>query len=363
MLAVVGQPRVALFDLQAHVGDVQPRDLAGAVEDGRRQLGRIGVQVHLQRARVADDEDRVAEQLERLDEASGAELSAGDGEVGAEAIGAGGVLRVCDARRRVMLELWRLVASQRGDDAGEHDRQAVAAGIDDAGVAQGGQQLGAALDRFLAGVHGALERSGDQLILDAARRRRLQARVACAVRDVGGDLVGHLARDGQHRSLCRIAHGRVRAVGGIRERGADQRRVDQLARPGDELLGGASNQLREDHAGVAARAEQRRARDRLNDLLTPDLVDRARAVCALQPVELLQHGAQRQGHVVARIAIGDRKDVQVVDLLSTRFQVRKRACNSRAEADQIRIRHDDTSITCEGSPASRADANGRSTEF
>jgi len=39
-------------------------------------------------------------------------------------------------RRCVVLELGRLGAAQGGDDAGEDDRDAVAAGIDDAGLAQ-----------------------------------------------------------------------------------------------------------------------------------------------------------------------------------------------------------------------------------
>ncbi len=47
---------------------------------------------------------------------------------------------------------------------------AVAAGVHDARVAQRGEQLGAALDRVLAGVHGALERVGDRLVLLAAAR-------------------------------------------------------------------------------------------------------------------------------------------------------------------------------------------------
>ena len=49
------------LDLQAHVGDVEARDLAVVGEHGRRELGLVGVQMHLQRARVADHQHRVAE--------------------------------------------------------------------------------------------------------------------------------------------------------------------------------------------------------------------------------------------------------------------------------------------------------------
>ena len=60
--------RVALGDLLAHVGDVELRDLAGAVEERHRGLGLVGVDVDLERRLVADDQDRVAELLERGDE-------------------------------------------------------------------------------------------------------------------------------------------------------------------------------------------------------------------------------------------------------------------------------------------------------
>ena len=169
--------------------------------------------------------------------------------------------------------------------------------------------------------------------------------------DVGDDLVRHLARDRQDRALGGLAHRGVGAVGGVRQRRADQRRVDQLAGAADELLGGAADQLGEDHAGVAARAEQRGARHRLDDLLAPDLVDRALLVGALQAVELVEHGAQRERHVVARVAVGDREHVEVVDLLAARFQVGERPRDGGAKAHQIGVGHADTSITFASRPA------------
>ena len=66
--AAAEPPVRALGDLLVHVGDVEPRDLAGAVEERRRPLGLVGVDVDLQRPCVADDEDRVAERLERVDD-------------------------------------------------------------------------------------------------------------------------------------------------------------------------------------------------------------------------------------------------------------------------------------------------------
>ena len=57
--------RVARADLGVHVGDVDVRDLAGAGDGRDRLLGLVGVNVDLQRAGVADDEQRVAERVER----------------------------------------------------------------------------------------------------------------------------------------------------------------------------------------------------------------------------------------------------------------------------------------------------------
>ena len=97
--------------------------------------------------------------------ADGIQPLAGDGEVRAVAVGRGLVLRVRDARRRVVVELRRLGAAQRGDHAGEDHGEAEAAGVDHAGLAQDGQQLGPAPDRLLAGVERTLEHLGDQRVL------------------------------------------------------------------------------------------------------------------------------------------------------------------------------------------------------
>ena len=53
------------LDLLAHVGDVEVRDRAGAGEQRGGALGVVGVDVDLERRRVADDEHRVADLLER----------------------------------------------------------------------------------------------------------------------------------------------------------------------------------------------------------------------------------------------------------------------------------------------------------
>ena len=65
------------------------------------------------------------------------------------------------------------------------------------------------------------------------------------------------------------------------------------------------------------------------------LVDRL----AVERVELVEHRAQRHRHVVARVAVGDREDVQVVDLLAAVLELRERGGHDPAEADQALVGH------------------------
>ncbi len=219
---------------------------------------------------------------------------------------------------------------------GEDDRHAVAAGVDHAGLAQRGQQLGAAAHGRLAGGDRALEDVGDRRVLLLGGRARAQARVG-HVRQLAHRERGHLAHHREHRALGRLAHRGVAAVGGARHRGADEHRIDELAGPRDQLLGGAADQLRQDHPAVAAGAQQRRALDALDDLVAPDVVDRALAGLLGQLVDLGQARAQRERHVVARVAVGDGEHVEVVDLLAARLEVRQSALHDGAEANETRL--------------------------
>ena len=195
-------------------------------------LGLVGVDVDLQRGCVADHEHAVAD-LPRAAPMNGVcvEVVAGDREVRAVAIGRGFVLGVRDrARARVVLELGRLGAAQRGDDAGEDDRDPVAAGVDDAGLPQHRQQVGPALDAGLPRPRSRARGSSAMTsFCSSGVARRGRAGCRRHVRELGGARGGHLAHHGEHRALSRLAHRAVRAVGGARHRRADQHRVDELA--------------------------------------------------------------------------------------------------------------------------------------
>ena len=201
-----------------------------------------------------------------------------------------------------------------------------------------GSSSGSALDRLLTGIEGPLDHLGDHRVLLLVAGLGREPPVL-HVREIGGDAMCHLADDGENRALGRIADRAVCLIGGPRERGADQHRVDELARAARELLGGPADQLGEDHARVAARAQQRGAGHRGDDLVPADVVDRARLRGAGQAIELLQHRAQREHHVVAGVAVGDREHIEVVDLLAARLERRKAGLYDRAKTNDARVGH------------------------
>jgi hypothetical protein len=308
----------------------------GAGEERERRFGVVGVDVDLERRAVTHDEDRVAQPLERLREARGLEAGADHREVRAEPIRRAGVLGVGHPGRRVVRERRRRVAAQRRDHAREDDDDAVATRVHDAGLAEHRQQVGPAPQRGLAGRDRALERVGDEAVLQRRRGVGVEAQ-AREVGDLAREVRGHVAHDREHRPLRGRADRPVGALGRARHRRADEDRVDELARTRDQLLRRAAHELGEDDPAVAARAEQRRARDRVDDLVAAELVERA--VRRGVPVELVQARPQRERHVVAGVAVGDREDVEFVDLLPAGLELRERALEHGSEANEAGIGH------------------------
>ena len=291
--------------------------------------------VHAQRAVVAHHQHRVADLLEQRGEAPGLEGLAGYGEVRAVAKARGLVLGAVQRRRRVVvLELGVGVAAQGGQAAGDHHGEAVGAGVDHARLAQDGQLLGTALHRLLAGLERVLEHLGQQLVL--LRRGGVGTEAAHVhVGEVVGHPAGHCAHRGQHRSLGGVAHRGVGGVGRAREGGRHEYRVDELAGTRGELLRRAAHDLGEDHARVPTRPQQGGAGHRADDLVAAAHVE----WIALHAVELLEDRAQGEGHVVARVAVGDREHVQVVDLLAAVLQLRQGSGQDTAETDEALVGH------------------------
>ena len=171
------------------------------------------------------------------------------------------MLGVADPRGRVVGERRRRLAAQGGHDAGEDDDDAVAAGVDDARLAQDRQQLGPAAHRRLAGDDRLLEDVGQHALLLVALGVRPEPRRV--VRQARRDVRGHVAHDGQHRALGRRADRCIGALRRTRHGGAQEHRIDELAGARDELLGRTADELGEDDAAVAARpSSAARARTR-----------------------------------------------------------------------------------------------------
>jgi large subunit ribosomal protein L28 len=177
----------------------------------------------------------------------------------------------------------------------EDDAQPATTRVDDAGHAE----LFELLRRVGEGLAGGLGRGGEHV-----------ARACALVRGTPYGGVGGGPGDRQDRAL----HGRpdrgVRRLGGLGHRLGHDRRVAFAApgpaHPGDQ----GPQQLAEDHAAVAAGAQQRTTAERGESGAEVGVVTGL--------VDGVAGGAHRQVHVGAGVAVGHRVDVEGVDLLASR---------------------------------------------
>ena len=182
-------------------------------------------------------------------------------------------------------------------------------------------------DRLLAGEQGRRQHLGEQRVLLVVGRGRIEP-VAKPLGAAIGDRVRHRPDHGQDRPLGRLADRGIRGVARVAQSALDQLRVDQPPRRGGDDLGEPADDLAQDHARVPARAHQRGAGDRAHDLGPLGVA----VALALEPLELVEDVAHRQRHVVARVPVGDREHVQVVDLLAPLLEMRERDADDLAKA-------------------------------
>jgi hypothetical protein len=245
---------------------------------------------------------------------------------------------MADARAGGVLERRRCGTAKRSDDAREHHDQPVPAGVDHACLAQHRQEFRASLERLTTCLERTFNEFGDHRVL--LEGRGVTGKPCLAhVGELGGHAGGHLAHDCEHRPLRRAPHRAIRLVGRPGHGRADEHGVDKLPWAARELLRRSSHELRDDHTRASARPEQRSPCNRRDDVLAVDLVGLAAPWSTREPIQLLNHGAQCEHHVVARVGIGDGEDVERVHLLTTGLQRRQSRLDHRAEANDARVGH------------------------
>ena len=235
-----------------HVGDLDPVDRAPRRPEPERRSRVVGVHVHLERARIADDEKRIAEPLELALEFVGVEPLPLDHEHGAVTVLRELLVHGFEGERdRVRRRLQDGLARDGGTHPANDLEQPCPAGIDDPGLLEHREQVRCAGKRLLT----ARDDEGEQLgPLEPARLGRLRR-------------LGHLPNHGQHRPLDRAANGAVRGVVRRAKCPRDHGLIDRVLLPED--IGEAADDLAEDHARVPARAHQRRAGQLAGDGLVP----------------------------------------------------------------------------------------------
>jgi hypothetical protein len=185
-------------------------------------------------------------------------------------------------------------------DRVEHDGEAASAGVDDARLGEHGELLGCAGQ----GDAGGSRRCGEDVT--GAGIGALGSRERSVRRGAG---------HGEDGALDRRADRGVAGVGGRRHGGGDGLGTAVVGAGAGEVGDVGPEHLAEDHAGVAARAHERGPCEERHALLEAEVgVGRAGGA------QLVAGGRDGEEHVGAGVAVGDRVDVEGVDLLTRRGQ-------------------------------------------
>ena len=302
--------RLIVEVLDADAGEVAERE---AIGDDR--VGALVVDMDLDGAGVAGDEDRFAELLQPGPDAIDVEPGLSRREqvhrlVPEALIGSSDEARAtwrAAGRRRGLED--RLVADHVAERALEEPIEALAAGIDDAGLAQDGEH------RWRPG-------DGPFRLLDRRGQHALHVGVALGARHGGHR---RLPDDGQDGALDRLGD---RGIGGLAAGRKGVREIEAVDPPTAlDRLRHAPEDLAQDDPRVAARAHQGAEGDGRRDASGVTLGWR-------QALGLFEGGAERGDHVRAGVTVGDGEDVEGVDLVDVGPEVdhgrRERAQQRRA---------------------------------
>jgi hypothetical protein len=254
---------------------------------------RIRVDVHVVHARSPDDEHAVAEGAQELAVLVGLRVARLEEELDLERVLEAPALGVHPGSQRCARDRLgrrpgrharrrQRCAVEGMEEALQEEKEPPATGVDDAGLLEDRQHLRGVVERVLRAPDDAA----------AALDQVLAVAVRCFC------LLGRLTRDGEDRPLLRLHDGLVREVGAAAQPVRERSRIESV-RIADGF-GDAAEELRQDHAGVAACAHQRPARDR-----------RARIGGTVQ---LADHGGERELEIRAGVPVRDGIHVEPVDL-------------------------------------------------
>ena len=314
--------------LVVEVLDADPAQRADAQPVPDDEVRSLVVDMDLERAAVAGHEHRLADRFEVVADGVDVETARAVGLEQVHRLVAEPLVRVGDQGRwldpgpgvRALAGgARRRLADEMEERPLEQAVEPLPARIDDAGLAQDRQQARRPGDRLLGGG----ERGGQD---------GLDVVVALGGLDRG---VGRLADDRQDRAFDGLGDRAVRGLGPERQ-GVGQVEAVEPALAA-QTLGHPAEDLAGDDARVAARAHQRPEADRGGDPF-------GRAVGGR--LGLVERGLDRGVHVRARVAVGDRIDVERVDLVDVRLEVGDGRLERSEEALAVAraARHQATSV-------------------
>ncbi len=276
-----------LFDLFEQVGD--PDVARPARDDAGLDRGTdvVGVDVAVPQPLAADDDDGVTDGTPRALEPADRlilrvqqvhHLVPQTGDVVAREVGGD-----C-GRRRDDVRLGDRTAVGDLEQRVEPEREPAAARIDHARRREGREQI--------RGAQHGVARGNDRIVEHLYERGIAVAAL---------DRLGRRPHHGEDRPFDGSQHRLVRGVGAAAQRAREVGALDPIEAV--ELVREAAQDLGRDHARVAARAHQRSAADRV-----------AHLGHRLGRGQFAAHRLERERHVRARVAVGNRVHVQPVQL-------------------------------------------------
>ncbi len=193
----------------------------------------------------------------------------------------------CRLFRQQLFVAFNLLAVQRELKAFVDGQQSLAAGVHHARFFEHGQQVRRVDERLFAALEDLVH----------------QAVYVCALLLQRIHVLRNLAGHGENRAFLRLHHGLVCRFAALGQRGGEQLRVHEIR--AFERAREPAKQLRENNAGVAARALERAHAQRVRNL--------RRVRILRQRADFVHRALHGHRHIRARIPVGNREYIQSVN--------------------------------------------------